>query len=352
VISESLVVENGLPLYPDRGLNFNLPSPSINTSASIANTQLPNQSAVKPLVIRNTGQGQLDWNIFEFLPPTLRQPARLTAPEAITTSFAEGFNDITTLVGNGWARTNNSNPLGSTAWFQGNPAVFVSQSGATNSYIGANYNNTGGVGTISNWLLTPEVQLNNGTKITFWTRVPTNSQYPDRLEVRLSTSGGSTDVGASETSVGVFTTTLLSINPNLVVGGYPDTWTVYTVTVSGLPAPTTGRFGFRYFVTDGGQTGSNSNYIGIDTFNYVTLPAPCQYPIDVPWMNVSPTGGSTLAGGSSTVSVTLNSTGLVSGTYNALVCISSNDPANPTVQVPVTLNVVSSLKIYLPLIRR
>jgi subtilisin-like proprotein convertase family protein len=351
-ISESLVVENGLPLYPDRGLNFSMPGPSINTPASIANTQLPNQSAVKPLVISNTGQGQLNWNIFEFLPPALRQPAQLTAPQAITASFAEGFDDISTLVGNGWARINNSNPLGGSAWFQGNPGVFVSQSGATNSYIGANFNNTGAVGTISNWLLTPEVQLNNGTKITFWTRVPTGSPYPDRLEVRLSTSGGSIDVGTSETSVGVFTTTLLSINPNLDVDGYPDTWTVYTVTVSGLSAPTTGRFGLRYFVTDGGANGANSNYIGIDTFNFVTLPSPCQLPIDVPWMNVSPTSGSTPAGGSSTVSVTLNSTGLVAGAYNALVCIGSNDPANPTVQVPVTLNVIAHVYVYLPIMRK
>ncbi len=165
---------------------------------------------------------------------------------------------------NGWWTQNNSNPLGSTGWFQGNPATFASYAGAPNSYIGANYNNTGSVGTISNWLLTPEITLKNGDKISFYTRVPTNAAYPDRLEVRLSTSGASTDVGTTETSVGVFTTLLQSINPNLDVGGYPDTWTLYTITVSGVPTPTNGRFGFRYFVTDGGASGTNSDYIGID----------------------------------------------------------------------------------------
>jgi hypothetical protein len=69
-------------------------------------------------------------------------------------------------------------------------------------------------------------------------------------------------------------------------------------------------------------------------------------------MNVSPTSGSTPAGGSSTVSVTLNSTGLVAGAYNALVCIGSNDPANPTVQVPVTLNVIAHVYVYLPIMRK
>jgi hypothetical protein len=352
-INESLVVENGLPLYPDRGLSFSMPGPSINTPpAGVSNVQLPNTTMTKTLTISNTGQGQLNWNIFEFLPSALHRPAQLTAPQAITASFAEGFDDISTLVGNGWARINNSNPLGVIGWFQGNPASFPAQAGAPSSYIGANYNNTGNVGTIANWLLTPEVQLTNGTKITFWTRVPTDAPYPDRLEVRLSTSGSSTDVGTSETSVGVFTTMLVSINPNLVVGGYPDTWTVYTATVSGLSAPTTGRFGFRYFVTDGGALGANSDYIGIDTFDYAPPPLPCELPIDVPWMNVSPASGSTPAGGSSTVSVTLNSTGLVSGTYNAFVCVGSNDPANPTVQVPVTLNVISHVFVYLPIMRK
>ena len=80
----------------------------------------------------------------------------------------EGFDDITNLPG--WFMQNNSHPLGTNDWFQGNPAAFVAHSGATNSYIGANFNNTGGAGTISNWLLTPVVTMENGTKMTFWTR--------------------------------------------------------------------------------------------------------------------------------------------------------------------------------------
>ena len=84
--------------------------------------------------------------------------------------FAEGFDDINLLPGLGWFFQNNSNPLGLTNWFQGNDTVFPAQAGAPTAYIGANFNNTAGVGTISNWMLTPEVPLVDGDTVSFWTR--------------------------------------------------------------------------------------------------------------------------------------------------------------------------------------
>ncbi|HEY0977471.1 MAG TPA: putative Ig domain-containing protein, partial [Flavobacteriales bacterium] len=108
-----------------------------------------------------------------------------------------------------------------------------------------------------------------------------------RLEVRLSTNGASTNVGSSATATGDFTTLLLSINPTLVTNVYPQVWTQYTITLSGLPAPTSGRMAFRYFVTNGGPVGSNSDYIGID--NVVYTPYVC------PTLTVNTT---TLPGGS------------------------------------------------------
>lgn len=191
---------------------------------------------------------------------------------AIIAPFAEGFDDVTTLPGAGWSQQNLSSPLGTSNWFQGNDTVFPAQAGAATAYIGANFNNTGDVGTISNWLLTPEVALKNGDQFKFWTRKPTvTTDFPDRLEVRLSTAGASTNVGATATSVGDFTTVLLTINPTLVTGVYPQVWTQFTVTVSGLGAATTGRLGFRYFVTNAGLNGSNSDFIGIDTFEYAPV---------------------------------------------------------------------------------
>ncbi|OAB62941.1 hypothetical protein AY599_13385 [Leptolyngbya valderiana BDU 20041] len=256
----------------------------------------------------------------------------------ISSNFSEAFDDITTLPGAGWSLQNLSEPLGTSDWFQGNDTVFPAHEGASNAYIGANFNNTtGGTGVISNWLMTPEIELFNGTQMSFWTRVPSNA-FPDRLEVRLSTSGPSTFAGASSTDVGDFDTLLLSIDPNLE-GNYPTDWTEFTVTVSGLAAPTSGRLAFRYFVTDAGPSGTNSNYIGIDTVS-VAQPTFCQSPTDIPWLSVDPFFGAAGIGESDIVDVSVDATGLDAGTYDAFICVNTSDANADLIQIPFSIEVL------------
>ena len=173
----------------------------------------------------------------------------------------------------GWNQQNLSDPGGTTNWFQGNTAVFPAQSGAATSYIAANFQNTttAGPGTISDWLFTPNVTLTNGDVFTFWTRT-TDGTFPDRLQVRMSTNGNSANVGATNASVGDFTNLLLDINPGLTGTGYPVAWQQFTVTISGLASPTSGRLAFRYFVTNGGG-GDNSDFIGVDNVVYARPPS-------------------------------------------------------------------------------
>jgi len=168
-------------------------------------------------------------------------------PEAVV--FSEAFDDITTLPGAGWSQQNNSVPLGLTNWFQGNSTVFPAHAGAPTAYIGANFNNTTGANTISNWLITPVLDFAVVGRCSFYTRTVTGSPYPDRLEIRYSTAGASTNTGGTPTSVGDFTTLVTTINPALTVGGYPENWTQF---IANAPASGTGRFAMR-------------NYIGIDT---------------------------------------------------------------------------------------
>src|SRR6185369_9296546 len=101
--------------------------------------------------------------------------------------------------------------------------------------------------------------LQNGAQLTFWTRTETIQQFADRLQVRMSTNGSSTNVGSSATDVGDFATLLLDINPTYLVTGYPNDWTQFTVNVSGIGSPTAGRLAFRYFVESGGPSGINSD---------------------------------------------------------------------------------------------
>lgn len=185
--------------------------------------------------------------------------------------LVEGFEDITTLPGAGWVENNLSSPIGTIGYFQGNLTVFTQYAGA--GYLGVNYNSGASIATLSNWMMTPALTLYNGATVSFYTRTATGSSWPDRLEVRMSTNGASSDVGTTATSVGDFTNVLLTVNPSLAAGGYPEVWTQYTATISGLSGPTEGRLAFRYYVTDGGPSGSNSNYIGIDSFSYI-VPEP------------------------------------------------------------------------------
>jgi hypothetical protein len=125
--------------------------------------------------------------------------------------------------------------------------------------------------------------LQNGATMTFWTRTVDVPQFPDRLQVRLSTNGASTNVGTTEFEVGDFTVLMLDINPTLTTAGYPNVWTQYTVTVSGLGASTTGRLALRYFVPDGGANHPNGDYIGIDTVTLTcTNPTPTPTPTPPP----------------------------------------------------------------------
>ncbi|MFT7352134.1 MAG: hypothetical protein ACI9XR_001904, partial [Flavobacterium sp.] len=86
-------------------------------------------------------------------------------------------------------------------------------------------------------------------------------------QVRISPNGASTVNPSGDTGVGGFTTLALEINPTLSTTGYPTTWTLYTYTVTGLPTATSCKIAFRYFVTSGGPSGSNSDYIGLDQFS-------------------------------------------------------------------------------------
>ncbi|MCB1209265.1 MAG: choice-of-anchor J domain-containing protein, partial [Verrucomicrobiales bacterium] len=195
---------------------------------------------------------------------------------ATTPPIVEGFNSG---VPTDWTVKNQSSPLGTNTWAQGDPnsggGSFIARSGANNSYVAADYNSGASVATISNWLISPQRTFNNGDVISFYTRTK-NAQdaYADRLELRLSQNGASLNVGSTDTSVGDFGWLLLSVNPTLSPTGYPTAWTKYTVTVAGLSGPTAGRFALRYFVTDGGPQGSNSNYVAIDDLVYSPVGQP------------------------------------------------------------------------------
>lgn len=194
-------------------------------------------------------------------------------------SFSEGFNG--SVVPTGWTLTNNSTRASTGSLWSVAPGILDSTGAVVvpafegDTYALVNYTSVGsGTGTISNWLISPEIfGIQNGDTFSFYTTTTPSSAYPDRLEFRLSSAGAGVDVGTTVTSVGSFSTVLATVNSGLTVGGYPTTWTQVTATVSGLAAPIDGRVAFRYFVTSGGPSGANSNIIGVDAFSYTSVSA-------------------------------------------------------------------------------
>lgn len=171
--------------------------------------------------------------------------------------LSEGFDAVAGLGGAGWVLTNESSPVGTTGWFQGNSGVFPAHSGVADSYVAANFENAAQGGAISNWLITPEISLDGNVTLSFWTRTESGSPFADRLEVRLSDSGGASNTAS-------FDTLLLTINLALAVGLYPETWTEFTTNFGGAGVGATGRLAFRYTVDDNNV---NGNYIGVDTLS-------------------------------------------------------------------------------------
>lgn len=194
---------------------------------------------------------------------------------SLAQAWSEGFDDVSLLEDAGWLILNHSspNPENSTSVFQGNyhggmdnpPPVFSAFEGDENSYAAMNYNSTSSGGTISTWLISPVLNFGAGDAFSFMTRTVSQPQFPDRLEVRISYSGASTDIGLDSDAVGDFETLLLTVNESLTTTGYPSEWTQFGGLLDGA-AGRQGRLAFRYFVPDAGQNGANSDYIGIDSF--------------------------------------------------------------------------------------
>ncbi|MEP7041587.1 MAG: choice-of-anchor J domain-containing protein [Dokdonella sp.] len=195
-------------------------------------------------------------------------PRGSVANPAVTCS--EGFNDVAQLRAQGWLILNRSDPLGSTNWFQGIPARFPAQAGASDSYASADMDNASGqFPVISDWLITPDIQFFDGNTLDFYTReLAGANDAPNRLQVLLCMDGGSepcTDPGPESGDLGGFQTTLFDINADGDAGGYPAAWTEFTATAAlGMPQSGSGRIAIHFYTFAQGASNTGTT-IGVDS---------------------------------------------------------------------------------------
>jgi hypothetical protein len=220
-----------------------------------------------------------------------KETAKSIQPASL--SYHEEFDSMQRVIDMGWKGVNLSDPIGSQSWQQGSYIVNVlngtkggpfesriashSYKASANEHAYVNYFAGEDLSFINCWLITPELSMKNGDKISFWTTTADPVSFPDRMQVWLNPTNNSYNVGRTAAETGDFTVKLLDINQTLSAlpypDGYPTTWTKFELTISGLPngtIPQKHRIGFRYYVKDGGPGGSVSDEIGIDDFDFIS----------------------------------------------------------------------------------
>ena len=179
---------------------------------------------------------------------------------AVDAIFMDDMNGDNTLAGiqaRGWVFAD-VDGAGTSTVFQGNTTVFNAYEGPVTGYIGENYNGAFGGGLlIDQWLISPPVAVTAGDTLKFWHRSPDASTYPDPVQVWVSTTGGTTPAS--------FDVQLAAFNGSITgwqqyVGNFPTTGTV--------------RFAVRYYSTNGGPGGSQTDYLGLDYFQVMAGAVP------------------------------------------------------------------------------
>lgn len=190
------------------------------------------------------------------------QSGQLTDP-GLPLIFEENMDDITLLESQGWIFYDEDG-LGLTTYFQGNESVLYSFNGANNSYLGQNFNGAfNGGSLIDQWLITPLIHSIGPTTFSFMASSVV-SPYADHFQIYYSPKG------SSDLSKFV----LLRDRTEIA-----DGWNQYSETVESNGFV---RFAIRYHETDGGPSGTNSDYWGLD--NVQVYGTPFSVPISFWWV--------------------------------------------------------------------
>lgn len=131
------------------------------------------------------------------------------------------------------------------------PVVFNSYNGPDTGYIAANFQVVTGTNNIDSWLVLPAQNVAQGDSIAFFQRSPSAQipYYPDSMRVMYNPTNNPDPVDPNWVELGRFQVDTLG-------------WVRRSYAVPATS--TTGLFAIRYSVVNGGPSGANSNFVGID----------------------------------------------------------------------------------------
>jgi hypothetical protein len=304
------------------------------TPTTLSSTQATNTVVTDTLTIGNTGNGDLNWSIFEDDSPT----ALLVDWFDDFDSYATGSQVHGQGGWKGWANDVAAGALTSSAQALSAPNsidilgasdlvheysgytsgawVYTAWQYIPGSFTGDTFfilmNQYDDAGATNNWSTQVHFNSATGQVINDGTSGGTLNYVTDQwVEIRVEI-----DLDAN--------TQLFFYDGNLLFAG---TW---TEELSGGGIAAIGA-------VDLFANGASSVYY--DDMSLASGAATCAVPQDMPWLSLSPTSGTTNAGGSDDVTVTYDSTGLSDGNYDGFLCVTSNDPDEGLVVVPVALEV-------------
>jgi hypothetical protein len=315
-------------------VNVAPPEPMIAVNpAAVTSAQAPDNQVGKTLTISNVGTGDLDWSIVELAPvvppptgagPLSGSPERLgvAAPveSAIQPKAAAGGG----VVADGSFEAGTPNPSWNEASTNfGTPLCTVAgctTGTGTGPRTGSWWAWFGGIGAYEEGSVDQDVTIESGTAtLSFYLEQIVCDSAADYLEVLIDGNQVFVSDGSSALC-GVLGYSLQSVD----ISAYADGGTHNL------------EFHSEIFATNGGGSNFFVDDVTIDVIPGVS----CSSPSDISWASVSPTSGTTTGGNASDVTVTFDSTGLVTGVYTATLCIESNDMAgNEVVSVPLTMTV-------------
>lgn len=223
-----------------------------------------NQHSKKEIINNNSASEKAaDFNINlkssngskDFTPSISRAPFQSKKTTSVACIFSDNFdgaNDTAALKLRGYETyyRGGGPPGTSPEWFQGNATLFSAYNGPGDGYLASNYNSVTLANNIDNWLVLPSLNLDSGDAVSFYSRSPLSSTFPDSLHVWYSANGDSLPEDTTWVLLGEFL-----VNTD-------GTWEYneYNIPV----ASANGRLAIRYAVVDGGPDGLNSNFVGID----------------------------------------------------------------------------------------
>ncbi len=313
-----------------------VPGISVNPTG-LSSQQAVNTVVTKTLAINNSGAADLDWSLGE----------ATTLPRSVTTQTADPVArslGSPTGTGTGLAKPNldivqdGSFEAGSpnSFWNEsstnfGTPLCDPSCSSSVSARTGNWYAWFGGIAAIEEGQLSQIVTLPSGQSLdlSFYLWQQSCDSAADYLEVQVD----GTQVYRIDGSSSLCNSTgyvRQQVNLDAFADGQAHTLIFHS----------------KIFANNAGIT----NFM-IDDVT-ISVPAACDRPQDLSWLSTDVMTGTVSALGSYNLTVTFNSNGLAAGPHQGSLCFTSNDPATPLLEVPVSLDVSSAAAnywLYLPL---